>query len=83
MKIKIKRALISLSDKDNLKAILKHLKKYKIKIISTGGTYKEITRVGFKFDLSETDIRADLIFFIIFFLFPTQYFQFDYEKYQK
>ena len=48
MKIKIKRALISLSDKDNLKAILKHLKKYKIKIISTGGTYKEITRLGFK-----------------------------------
>ena len=48
MKIKIKRALISLSNKNNLKKILKQIKKYNIKIISTGGTYKEIIRLGFK-----------------------------------
>ena len=35
---KIKRALISVSDKNNLKFLLKILKKYKINIISSGGT---------------------------------------------
>ncbi len=39
---KIKQALISVSDKNKLKLILKILKKYKIKIISSDGTYKEI-----------------------------------------
>ena len=38
---KIKTALISVSDKNNLKPILEILKKYHIKIISSGGTYKE------------------------------------------
>ena len=45
---KIKNALISVSDKKNLKKILSTIKKYKIKIISSGGTYKEIKRLGFK-----------------------------------
>ena len=44
---KIKRAIISLSNKDNLISILKTLKKYKIDIISSGGTYKEIKKMGF------------------------------------
>ena len=44
---KIKQALISVSDKNNLKSILKILKKFKIKIISSGGTYKEIKKLGF------------------------------------
>ena len=44
---KIKRAIISVSDKSNLKKILHNLKKFKIKLISSGGTYKEITRLGF------------------------------------
>jgi len=44
---KIKKALISLSNKNNLKIILKTLKKYKIKLISTGGTYKEIKKLKF------------------------------------
>ena len=44
---KIKRALISVSDKDNLKFLLKNLKKYQIKLISSGGTYKEIKKMGF------------------------------------
>ncbi len=45
---KIKNAIISLSDKSNLRPILKKLKKYNIKIISSGGTFKEIKRLGFK-----------------------------------
>ena len=45
---KIKNALISVSDKDKLKIILKSLKKNKINIISSGGTFKSIKRLGFK-----------------------------------
>ena len=48
MKKKIKTALISVSDKNNLKPLLNILKKNKIKIISSGGTYKEIKRLKFK-----------------------------------
>ncbi len=44
---KIKTALISVSDKKNLKPILKVLKKNKIKIISSGGTFKEIKKLKF------------------------------------
>ena len=44
---KIKTALISVSDKSNLKPILEILKKYHIKIISSGGTYKEIKKLKF------------------------------------
>ena len=47
MKKKIKTALISVSDKNNLKPLLNILKKYKIKIISSGGTYKEVKRLKF------------------------------------
>ncbi len=45
---KIKKALISVSDKKNLKNLLKVLTKHKIKLISSGGTYKEIIRLNFK-----------------------------------
>ena len=45
---KIKRALISVSDKKNLKPLLDSLKKYMIEIISSGGTYKEIKKLGYK-----------------------------------
>ena len=44
---KIKKALISVSNKNNLKTILKTLNKYKIEIISSGGTYKKIKKLGF------------------------------------
>ena len=47
MKRKIKSALISTSDKSNLKLILKILKKYNVKIISSGGTYKKIKNLGY------------------------------------
>ena len=45
---KIKQALISVSDKNKLKLILGILNKFKIKIISSGGTYKEIKRLGYQ-----------------------------------
>jgi phosphoribosylaminoimidazolecarboxamide formyltransferase/IMP cyclohydrolase len=45
---KIKTALISVSDKKNLKPLLNSLKKNNIKIISSGGTYKEIKKLKFK-----------------------------------
>ena len=45
---KIKRALISVSDKKLLKDLLKVLTKYKIELISSGGTYNEIRKLKFK-----------------------------------
>ena len=48
MSNKIKKAIISLSDKSEMKLILDTLKKYKVNIISSGGTSKKIRRLGFK-----------------------------------
>tara|TARA_Y100000992_G_scaffold302580_1_gene277482 strand:+ start:2286 stop:3821 length:1536 start_codon:yes stop_codon:yes gene_type:complete len=45
--IKIKKALISLSDKTNLKSLLKSLKKHKIDVISSGGTFKAIKKLNY------------------------------------
>jgi len=45
---KIKKALISVSDKKNLRDLLKVLTKHKIELISSGGTYKEIKKLRFK-----------------------------------
>ena len=45
---KIKNALISVSDKENLKPLLEVLKRNKVKILSSGGTFKEITKLKFK-----------------------------------
>ena len=45
---KIKRALISLSNKDNLKKLLSTLSKYKVELISSGGTFKKIKKLKFK-----------------------------------
>ena len=47
MKLKIKNALISVSDKTELNPILKILKKFKINIISSGGTYASIKKLGY------------------------------------
>ena len=44
---KIRTALISVSDKSNLNNLLKALKKNKIKLISSGGTYKAIKKLKF------------------------------------
>ena len=48
MNLKIKNALVSVSDKENIVPLLKILKKYKIKIISSGGTYNTIRKLGFE-----------------------------------
>jgi len=45
---KIKKALISVSNKKNLKGLLKTLTKYKIQLISSGGTYRKIKKLKFK-----------------------------------
>ncbi len=44
---KIRRALISVSDKKNLRYLLKTLQKFKIEILSTGGTYRQIQKLKF------------------------------------
>ena len=48
MKLKIKNALVSVSDKENIISLLKIFKKYKINIISSGGTYKSIRKLGYE-----------------------------------
>ena len=48
MNLKIKNALVSISDKENIISLLKAFKKYNIKIISSGGTYKTIKKLGYK-----------------------------------
>jgi phosphoribosylaminoimidazolecarboxamide formyltransferase/IMP cyclohydrolase len=45
---KIKTALISVSNKKNLKPLLNSLRRNNVKIISSGGTYKEIRKLKFK-----------------------------------
>ena len=45
---KIKSAIISVSEKSNLKQILPILKKFNVKIISSGGTYKKIRSMNYK-----------------------------------
>ena len=44
---KIKRAIISVSDKSNLEVILPILKKNKIEIVSSGGTFKKIRNLKY------------------------------------
>jgi len=51
---KINRAIISVSDKSNLKVILPVLEKFNVKIISSGGTYKKIKNMNYdSIDISE------------------------------
>ena len=45
---KIKRAIISVSDKSNLEMILPILKKLKIEIVSSGGSFKKIRNLNYK-----------------------------------
>jgi phosphoribosylaminoimidazolecarboxamide formyltransferase / IMP cyclohydrolase len=45
---KIKRAIISVSDKSQLKLILPILKKFNIEIISSGGSFKKIKSMNYK-----------------------------------
>ena len=48
MSKKIKKAIISLSDKSEIKLILNTLKKYRVSVISSGGTSEEIKKLGYK-----------------------------------
>jgi phosphoribosylaminoimidazolecarboxamide formyltransferase / IMP cyclohydrolase len=47
MKTKIQNALISVSDKEYLSLLLKVLKKFNVKIISSGGTFASIKKLGY------------------------------------
>ena len=47
MNLKVKNALISVSNKENLVSLLKTLKKFHINIISSGGTYAAIRKLGY------------------------------------
>ncbi len=59
---KIKQALISVSNKKKLKSVLKILNKFKIKIISSGGTYKEIKKLGYNcIDVSKFTNSSELL----------------------
>ena len=44
---KIKRAIISVSNKSNLKFILPILKEFNVEIISSGGSYKKIKNMNY------------------------------------
>ena len=44
---KIKRAIISVSDKSSLKLILSTLKKFNIEIVSSGGSFKKIRSMNY------------------------------------
>ena len=48
MNLKINNALISVSNKENLVSLLKTFKKFKINIISSGGTYASIRKLGYQ-----------------------------------
>ena len=48
MNLKVQNALISVSNKENLISILKTLKKFNINIISSGGTYSSIRKLGYE-----------------------------------
>ena len=48
MNLKIKNALISVSNKENLILLLKTLKKFNINILSSGGTYASIKKLGYQ-----------------------------------
>ena len=59
---KIKQALVSVSDKKNLLKLLKVLKKFKIKIISSGGTCKYIQKLGFKcYEISKFTNTSEIL----------------------
>ena len=48
MNLKVQNALISVSNKENLISLLKTLKRYNINILSSGGTYASIKKLGYK-----------------------------------
>ena len=61
MKVKIKTALVSVSDKAGLQELVDCLKNHNIKIISTGGTSKAIKKLNFKFKYNINDLIKEMI----------------------
>ena len=55
---KIKRAIISVSDKSNLRTILPILKKFNIEIISSVGTFEKIKALNYK-SIEAPDFKND------------------------
>ena len=74
---KITKALISVSDKKNLKNLLKVLTKHKVQLISSGGTYKEIKKLKFKC-LEFQSIRALLKYLAVELKHYTQKYMLEY-----
>ena len=66
---KIKNALISVFDKEKLSIVLKVLKKNKINIISSGGTYKKIKKLGFR--CKDVGVHIKAAYILIFFSFKS------------
>ena len=48
MNLRVKNALISVSNKENLASLLRTLKKFNINIISSGGTFASIKKLGYR-----------------------------------
>ncbi len=48
MNLKVTNALISVSNKENLISLLKVLKKFNVNIISSGGTFSSIKKLGYR-----------------------------------
>ena len=48
MNLEVKNALISVSNKENLISLLKILKKFNVNVISSGGTYTSIKKMGYE-----------------------------------
>ena len=63
---RIKSAVISVSDKSNLKPLLQTLNRYNVKLISSGGTFKAIKKLGYRcLDVSDytgfNEIKTSII----------------------
>ena len=56
----IKKALVSVSDKSNLKILADFLYRNQIEVLSTGGTYKELKKLTPKLKLLKYLIILDL-----------------------
>ena len=65
---KIKSALVSVSDKSNLKPLLQILKKNKVKIISSGGTFKTIKRLSLNLNSNKSTYHQRNLRFLLHFL---------------
>ena len=74
MSYKIKKAVISLSDKSEIKLVLNTLKKFKVNVISSGGTSQALKKLGSECtDVSEYTTSDELLDVIVKTLNPPFY----------